>query len=211
MSKSRGNVVNPDDVVDAHGADALRLYEMFMGPLRETKVWQTKGVEGCSRFLARAYRLFDSYTDETPSDDQLRVIHRCIAKVTVETENMRFNTAIAAMMEFTNAATKWERRPKAILELFALLLSPYAPHLSEELWECLGHQGSNAYETWPVADKSYLIDDTVTLAVQINGKMRGKIELGLDAPKEDAMAVAMRQEMLQAFRASLYGYTFFER
>ena len=199
MSKSRGNVVNPDEIVRDFGADSLRLYEMFMGPLRETKVWQTKGVEGCSRFLARAYRLFDSYTDETPSDDQLRVIHRCIAKVTEETENMRFNTAIAAMMEFTNAATKWERRPKVILESFALLLSPYAPHLSEELWERLGHQGSNAYETWPIADKSYLIDDTMTLAVQINGKMRGKIELGLDAPKEDAMAVAMRQEMISKF------------
>ena len=172
---------------------------MFMGPLRETKVWQTKGVEGCSRFLARAYRLFDSYTDETPSDDQLRVIHRCIAKVTEETENMRFNTAIAAMMEFTNAATKWERRPKVILESFALLLGPYAPHLSEELWERLGNQSTNAYETWPVANTKYLMDDNVTLAVQVNGKMRGRIELGMDSPKEDALAMAMQQDNISRF------------
>jgi|TARA_B110000305_G_C19452065_1_gene648530 leucyl-tRNA synthetase len=199
MSKSRGNVVNPDEIVRDFGADSLRLYEMFMGPLRETKVWQTKGVEGCSRFLARTYRLFDSCSDETPSDDQLRLIHRCIAKVTEETENMRFNTAIAAMMEFTNAATKWERRPKVVLESFTLLLSPYAPHLSEELWERLGNQGSNAYETWPTANKSYLIEDTVTLAVQVNGKMRGKIELGLDSPESDALSVAMQQKNISKF------------
>ena len=199
MSKSRGNVVNPDEIVRDFGADSLRLYEMFMGPLRETKVWQPKGVEGCSRFLARTYRLFDSCSDETPSDDQLRLIHRCIAKVTEETENMRFNTAIAAMMEFTNAATKWERRPKVVLESFTLLLSPYAPHLSEELWERLGNQGSNAYETWPTANKSYLIEDTVTLAVQVNGKMRGKIELGLDSPESDALSVAMQQKNISKF------------
>ncbi len=199
MSKSRGNVVNPDEIVRDFGADSLRLYEMFMGPLRETKVWQTKGVEGCSRFLARTYRLFDSCSDETPSDDQLRLIHRCIAKVTEETENMRFNTAIAAMMEFTNAATKWERRPKVVLESFTLLLSPYAPHLSEELWERLGNQGSNAYETWPTANKSYLIEDTITLAVQVNGKMRGKIELGLDSPESDALSVAMQQKNISKF------------
>jgi len=199
MSKSRGNVVNPDEIVRDFGADSLRLYEMFMGPLRETKVWQTKGVEGCSRFLARTYRLFDSCSDETPSDDQLRLIHMCIAKVTEETENMRFNTAIAAMMEFTNAATKWERRPKVVLESFTLLLSPYAPHLSEELWERLGNQGSNAYETWPTANKSYLIEDTVTLAVQVNGKMRGKIELGLDSPESDALSVAMQQKNISKF------------
>jgi leucyl-tRNA synthetase len=166
MSKSRGNVVNPDDIIRDFGADSLRLYEMFMGPLRETKLWRTKGVEGCSRFLARSYRLFDSCTDQPPTDEQLRTVHKCIAKVTEETENLRFNTAIAAMMEFTNAATKWEQRPKAVLKPFVLLLSPYAPHVSEELWERLGNQASNAYEAWPVADPTYLKQDTFTLAVQ---------------------------------------------
>ena len=201
MSKSRGNVVNPDDVVDEFGADSLRLYEMFMGPLRETKVWQTKGVEGCSRFLARAYRLFDpaKMTDAEPSDEQLKAINACVAKVTEETEGMRFNTAIAAMMEFVNAATKWDEKPRKTLEPFVLLLGPYAPHLSEELWGMLGHEGSNAYEAWPEADTSLLVEDTVTLAVQVNGKMRGKIELAADATQADAMSSAMAQENIAKF------------
>ena len=201
MSKSRGNVVNPDDVVDEFGADSLRLYEMFMGPLRETKVWQTKGVEGCSRFLARTYRLFDpaKMTDAEPSDEQLKAINACVAKVTEETEGMRFNTAIAAMMEFVNAATKWDEKPRKTLEPFVLLLGPYAPHLSEELWGMLGHEGSNAYEAWPEADTSLLVEDTVTLAVQVNGKMRGKIELAADATQADAMSSAMAQENIAKF------------
>ena len=201
MSKSRGNVVNPDDVVDEFGADSLRLYEMFMGPLRETKVWQTKGVEGCSRFLARAYRLFDpaKVTDCEPSDEQLKAINACVAKVTEETEGMRFNTAIAAMMEFVNAATKWDEKPRKTLEPFVLLLGPYAPHLSEELWGMLGHEGSNAYEAWPEADTSLLVEDTVTIAVQVNGKMRGKIELAADASQADAMSLAMAQENIAKF------------
>jgi len=201
MSKSRGNVVNPDDVVSEYGADSLRLYEMFMGPLRETKVWQTKGVEGCSRFLARAYRLFDSekVTDEELSDEQSKAINRCIQKVTEETEGMRFNTAIAAMMEFTNAATKWEKKPRKALEPFVLLLGPYAPHLSEELWAALGHEGSNAYVSWPEADASLLVEESATLAVQINGKMRGKIEINKDASQDEAMALAMAQESIAKF------------
>jgi len=199
MSKSRGNVVNPDDVVRDYGADSLRLYEMFMGPLRETKLWNTKGVEGCSRFLARAHRLFDAVTDDAPTEEQLKAINRCVAKVTEETEAMRFNTGISAMMEFTNAATKWEKRPTAVLAPFVLMLGPYAPHLSEELWSRLGHEGSNAYAAWPVADESYLVEDSVTLAVQVNGKMRGKVEMTVDATQEEAMAAAMAQEVIAKF------------
>ena len=199
MSKSRGNVVNPDDVVAQYGADSLRLYEMFMGPLKETKMWQTKGVEGCSRFLARAYRLFESVSAEPATEEQLKAINACVAKVTEETEGMRFNTAIAAMMEFTNAATKWDAKPAEALEPFALLLSPYAPHLSEELWSKLGREGSNAYETWPTADESLLVEDTITLAVQVNGKMRGKVELAADASQDDAMDAAMAQENIAKF------------
>ena len=112
---------------------------------------------------------------------------------------MRFNTAIAAMMEFTNAATKWDSKPAEALEPFALLLSPYAPHLSEELWSKLGREGSNAYETWPTADESLLVEDTITLAVQVNGKMRGKVELAADASQDDAMDAAMAQENIAKF------------
>lgn len=207
MSKSRGNVVNPDDIVGRYGADSLRLYEMFMGPLRETKVWNTKGVEGVHRFLARVYRLVTSasasgsgsdadadadtavlqaakLSDAAPTREQLRLLHQTIKKVTEETEEMRFNTAIACMMEFVNGAYKWEERPRSILQQFILLLSPYAPHLAEEMWELLGGVGSLAYEPWPEADESLLIEDSVKLAIQVNGKTRGTVEVskGCDEP-----------------------------
>lgn len=204
MSKSRGNVVNPDDVVGSYGADSLRLYEMFMGPLRETKVWNTKGVEGVHRFLARVYRLIvgagvavadggptpPSLTDVDPTKEQLRLLHATIKKVTEETEEMRFNTAIAAMMEFINGAYKWETRPRAVLKPFVLLLAPYAPHLAEEMWTQLGGSGSLTYESWPEADESLLVDDTVKLPVQVNGKTRGTVEIAKGCAQDVAVAVA---------------------
>jgi len=200
MSKSRGNVVNPDDIVSSYGADSLRLYEMFMGPLRETKVWQTKGVEGCFRFLARTYRLLDKITDEKPDEEGLRALHKCIAKVTEETEAMRFNTAISAMMELTNACTKMDSVSREILEPFALMLSPYAPHLSEEMWERLGYAGeSNSKTSWPTADESLLVEDTVDIGVQVNGKMRGTISVTMETSQDDAMAAALDQESVKKF------------
>ena len=199
MSKSRGNVVNPDDIVGAYGADSLRLYEMFMGPLRETKVWQTKGVEGCFRFLARTYRLLDKVTDEKPDEEGLRALHKCIAKVTEETEQMRFNTAISAMMELTNACTKMDAVSREILEPFALMLSPYAAHLSEEMWERLGHSGSNSQAAWPEADESLLVEDTVDIGVQVNGKMRGTISVSLETTQDEAMEAALSQESVKKF------------
>ncbi len=199
MSKSRGNVVNPDDIVGAYGADSLRLYEMFMGPLRETKVWQTKGVEGCFRFLARTYRLLDKVTDEKPDEEGLRALHKCISKVTEETEQMRFNTAISAMMELTNACTKMDAVSREILEPFALMLSPYAPHLSEEMWERLGHSGSNSQAAWPEADESLLVEDTVDIGVQVNGKMRGTISVSLETTQDEAMEAALSQESVKKF------------
>ena len=199
MSKSRGNVVNPDDVVGEYGADSLRLYEMFMGPLRDTKIWQTKGVEGCYRFLARTHRLLDKVTDEKPDDEGLVALNKCIAKVTEETEQMRFNTAISAMMELTNACTKMDKVSRDILEPFSLLLSPYAPHLSEEMWERLGHSGSNSQTAWPVADESLLVQDTVDIGVQVNGKMRGTISVSLETSQDDAMAAALAQDSVKKF------------
>jgi leucyl-tRNA synthetase len=171
-----------------------------MGPLRETKVWQTKGVEGCFRFLARTHRLLDKVTDEKPDEDGLRALHKCIAKVTEETEGMRFNTAISAMMELTNACTKMDSVSREILEPFALLLSPYAPHLSEEMWERLGYSGvSNSQISWPVADESLLVVDTVEIGVQVNGKMRGSITVSLEMSQDEAMAAAMAQESIAKF------------
>lgn len=196
MSKSRGNVVNPDDVVQQYGADALRLYEMFMGPLEQTKPWSMRGVEGVHRFLARVWRLATEHptTDDAPSRDQLRTLHQTIAKVTDDIEGLRFNTAIAAMMEFTNAAYKWDATPRAVIEPFVLLLSPFAPHLAEELWQRLGHERSLAYTLWPEAKEEYLAADTVELAVQVNGKLRGSVEVAADASKEDALAAAKAHE-----------------
>ncbi|GFR47432.1 hypothetical protein Agub_g9152 [Astrephomene gubernaculifera] len=193
MSKSRGNVVNPDDVVAAFGADSLRLYEMFMGPLRDTKVWSTRGVEGVHRFLARVWRLFEGgVSEEEPCREQLRLLHATIKKVGVETEEMRFNTAIAAMMEFVNGATKtWSNRPRKALEPFLLLLSPYAPHLAEELWSRCGHPATLAYEPWPTADESLLAVEEVNLPVQVNGKTRGTVVVAAAAPQEEALAAAL--------------------
>ncbi|KAG2438904.1 hypothetical protein HYH02_010699 [Chlamydomonas schloesseri] len=193
MSKSRGNVINPDDVVDQFGADSLRLYEMFMGPLRDTKVWSTRGVEGVHRFLARAWRLFEGgVSDEEPTKEQMRLLHQTIKKVSTETEEMRFNTGIAAMMEFVNGVTKsWGNRPRKALEPFILLLSPYAPHIAEELWARCGHTASLAYEPWPQVDESLLVVDTINLPVQVNGKTRGTVEVAAAASQDDALAAAL--------------------
>lgn len=201
MSKSRGNVINPDDIVSEYGADSLRLYEMFMGPLRDVKIWSTNGVEGVHRFLGRAWRLVvgsalpgGGYpehtlaTDGAPSKEQLRALHQCISKVTEEIDNMRFNTAIAAMMEFINVANKWTDRPKEVLEPFVLLLSPLAPHIAEELWCRLGHSQSLAYERWPEANPEYLREDTMTLPVQFNGKTRGTIQVPVGIDQAAALA-----------------------
>lgn len=205
MSKSRGNVINPDDVVFEFGADSLRLYEMFMGPLRDTKVWSTRGVEGVHRFLARAWRLVTggsgggslddgaqvALSKSAPTKAQLKTLHQSIYKVTDELESMRFNTAIAAMMEFVNAAYKWEERPQEALEPFVLLLSPFAPHVAEELWQRLGHDHSLAYEPWPQAQAEYLQEDTIVLPIQINGKVRATVTLDVNATEEAAFDAAL--------------------
>jgi leucyl-tRNA synthetase len=196
MSKSRGNVVNPDDVVQEYGADSLRLYEMFMGPLEQTKPWNMRGVDGVHRFLARVWRLATegTLTDGEPSKDQLRALHATLKKVTEDVEGLRFNTAIAAMMEFVNAAYKWEAVPKAVLEPFVLVLSPFAPHLAEELWERLGHTETLAYETWPAHDDALLVQDAVEIAVQVNGKLRGSVSVPASAEKDAILAAARAHE-----------------
>jgi leucyl-tRNA synthetase len=205
MSKSRGNVVNPDDIVTKYGADSLRLYEMFMGPLRETKVWSTRGVEGVHRFLGRSWRLMQAsladqkLLDAPATKEQLKILHTCIQKVTVETEAMRFNTAISAMMEFVNAATKWGSAPRELLEPFVILLAPYAPHVAEEFWALLGHTESLTYEPWPEVKEEYLVEDSVRIAVQVNGKVRGEIMLALDADEAAAMEAAAELENVVKF------------
>ncbi|KAI3765256.1 hypothetical protein L2E82_15286 [Cichorium intybus] len=212
MSKSRGNVVNPDDVVSEYGADSLRLYEMFMGPLRDSKTWNTSGIEGVHRFLGRSWRLivgsplpdgtYENQTlavDENPSLQQLKSLHRCIEKVTDEIEATRFNTGISAMMEFVNVAYKWDKLPKSIVEPFVLLLSLYAPHMAEELWFRLGHSTSLAYEPFPKANPAYLKDTTITLPVQINGKTRGTVQVEVTCKEDEAFKLASLDEKLSKY------------
>ncbi len=203
MSKSRGNVVNPDEIVARYGADAFRLYEMFMGPLEQVKPWNTHGVEGTHRFLNRAWRLIAGRTssddeggslpplaDVEPTREQSRALHQTIAKVTEDFEALRFNTAISALMELTNAAYKWPNLPRSAAEVFALLLAPLAPHLAEELWEALGHTESLAYHAWPVVDPKFLKAEVLEIPVQVNGKVRGKIQVSAEAPEAEVLDIA---------------------
>ena len=201
MSKSRGNVVNPDQVVREFGADSLRLYEMFMGPLEATKPWSTSGVGGVRTFLERCWRLVvDERADDIvpaaqlqadpPTDDQLRELHRMVDKVTRDIEALSFNTAIARMMEFVNFCTPLERRPRALIEPFVTVLAPFAPHLAEELWEVLGRPAPVSLAPWPTVEEQWLRDDTVEIPVQVQGKLRGRVVVPADADAAAMQAVA---------------------
>ena len=187
MSKSRGNVVNPDHVVKEYGADSLRLYEMFMGTLEKVKPWQTNGVKGVYNFLVKSFKLFTDPSkikegDENP--ETVKMLHKTIKKVGEDIEGMRFNTAISAMMVFTNHASKTGSVTKQSAEQFCQLLSPFAPHAAEEIWQSLGHSESITYEAWRVFDPNLAKDDLITMAIQINGKTRGTIDVPADIEKE---------------------------
>jgi leucyl-tRNA synthetase len=188
MSKSRGNVINPDDVVKEYGTDTLRIYEMFMGPLEKDKPWSTTAIEGTYRFLNRSYRIFfnegrDGKADDlkvvdralTPEDE--KILHATIKKVTEDIEGMRFNTAVSQMMVFVNHFTAQEQTPKAAMKIFTQLLAPFAPHLSEEFWAALGEKGSLSYTEWPSYNPDLVKSDVVTVAVQVLGKLRGTLEV----------------------------------
>jgi leucyl-tRNA synthetase len=197
MSKSRGNVVNPDHIIKEFGADSLRLFEMFMGPLEATKPWSTAGVNGVFGFLGRAWRMIICAQSETmelnpavqnvpPTDEQNRTLHKTIAAVTKDLDHLDFNTAIARMMEFINFFTKEAVRPAEAMEKFVLILSPFAPHIAEELWHTLGHNNTLAYEPWPQVDQRWLQEDTFEVPVQVNGKLRGKITVPAAAAANQA-------------------------
>jgi leucyl-tRNA synthetase len=255
MSKSRGNVVNPDDILKEFGADAFRLYEMFMGPLEMVKPWNTKGVEGVYRFLGRVWRLFVDEASETEFEQaettaepcsracesadlrgltsaatklleliklnsaikdvpatpaQLKTLHACIKKVTGELDGMRFNTAISAMMVFVNDAITWETKPVSVLREFLILLAPFAPHLAEELWEKLNIQHSTSniqhpisltYAIWPKFDPALLVEDTLEIPVQVNGKLRDVIKVPARADNAALESAAKASEKVQQFIA----------
>jgi leucyl-tRNA synthetase len=184
--------VNPDEVVAEYGADSLRLFEMFMGPLVDSKPWSTRGVEGVHRFLNRAYRmildeegkLLPSVRDAGLTPPQERLLHETVKKVTGDINGLNFNTAISQLMMFVNEFLNADPKPREAMETFVLLLSPFAPHLSEELWGVLGHRSSLAYEKWPVHDESKIAVDTVEMIVQINGKVRSRFRAPVDSSEE---------------------------
>jgi leucyl-tRNA synthetase len=217
MSKSRGNVVNPDEVVREYGADALRLYEMFMGPLEAVKPWSMDGVSGVRGFLDRAWRMMIDDKMERmqlnaavqavePTAEQNRMLHKTIKAVTGDLDQMSFNTAISRMMEFTNFFLKSDVRPKSAMERFVLLLSPFAPHVAEELWQALRglsqfssdkngtvplrRESTLAYELWPTFDEAALREDTIEVPVQVNGKLRWRIQVPTDLDKASLEAAA---------------------
>ena len=205
MSKSRYNVVNPDDVVREYGADSMRLYEMFMGPLDRDKPWTEEGVQGVHRFLRRVWALFATeegtlhsrIVDTGGDESMVRELHKIIKAITNDIENMSFNTAIARMMEFVNAAMKVPAIDRTVMEPFVLLLAPFAPHIAEELWALLGNENTLAYAPWPGYDESLLVEDTVEIPVQVLGKLRGKIVMSADADKAAILEAAKADPKVQ--------------
>lgn len=196
MSKSLKNVINPDDYIKNYGADSVRMYEMFMGPLRESKPWATNGFMGVYRFLDRVWRILTEKTivDNAPSAEIDKLLNRTIKKVTEDTRDLNFNTAISQMMVLANELNKQEEISKSVMETFALLLSPYTPHLAEEMWEILGHEPSISKMAWPTYDETKCVDDEVEIVVQINGKLRSKLMMPLNAAKDDVIAAARNDE-----------------
>jgi leucyl-tRNA synthetase len=207
MSKSKHNVVNPDELIANYGADTLRIYEMFLGPLESHKPWDTKGVEGVFRFLKKLWRLYFNDSEqialinEEPNEAELKVLHKTIKKVRTDIERFSFNTAVSAFMICVNELTDLNCRKKDILEPLAILLSPYAPHISEELWHQLGHQESIVNASYPEWNEKYLTEDTFIYPVSFNGKLRFKLELPLDMPRDEVEREVLKAEDAQKWIA----------
>jgi len=203
MSKSAGNVVSPDELFERFGADAVRLYEMFMGPLEASKPWSTQSVEGVTRFLDRVWRLCVNeegaltLTRDAPPEEALRMLHRTIRKVTLDFEELKFNTSIAQMMTCVNEFQKLERVPRALMEPLVLVLAPFAPHLCEELWNRLGHADSLARQDWPAWDEKRVAEELVTVAVQVNGKLRGTLEVPPGTAEDRLREAALADERVK--------------
>jgi leucyl-tRNA synthetase len=208
MSKSRGNIVNPDEVIDEYGADAFRCYEMFMGPLEQMKPWSMRGVEGVSRFLARVWRLMmdenqagewelsPRIQDVASDKSQLKLVHTTIKKVTEDIESLSFNTAISQMMVFVNGFTNVESIPVTAMRVLLLLLNPFAPHLTSELWEKLGTKfrvepAEITQQRWPIYNEALLVEAEVEIVIQINGKIRARLKVATNAGEETLKAATL--------------------
>jgi len=201
MSKRWGNVVNPDDVCAQYGADTLRMYEMFLGPLTDSKPWNTHGIEGVSRFFGKFWRLFYegeqwAVTQETPSTAELKILHKTIKKVTEDIESMSFNTSVSAFMVATNELGTLKCRKQEVLETLLILMAPFAPHITEELWSQIGHSNSIHLATWPKYDASHLIENSFNYPISINGKTRAQIEFELSASEADIQTAVLNNELV---------------
>jgi leucyl-tRNA synthetase len=200
MSKSLKNVINPDDIIQDYGADSMRLYEMFMGPLTDSKPWQTAGLAGVHRFLNRVWRVAETpLVDKDLTKEQLKILHKTIKKVSDDTVKLEFNTAISQMMIFINEIYGLDELPKALWKPFVLLLSPYAPHLGEELWEKLGESGSISKAKWPEYQEALTKDSEVEIVLQVNGKVRAKLTIDAETSKEGMISLAMENERIQEY------------
>ena len=195
MSKSMFNVVNPDDVVAKYGADTLRLYEMFLGPLEMSKPWDTNGIDGVHRFLRKWWNMFETLSNEEPTAEELRSLHKLIKKITWDIENFSFNTSIPAFMIAQNELQALKCNKVEILKTFAILLAPYAPHIAEEAWHLCGETGSVCHAEWPECNEAYLVEATQKYPVQFNGKVRFTIEVAKDTPREEVEKIVMAHEL----------------
>ena len=203
MSKSKYNTVNPDELCEKYGADTFRMYEMFLGPIEQSKPWDTKGIEGVHRFLRKLWRLFNDdikgkvWNDEKASDAEWKVLHRTIKKIESDTEHFSFNTAVSAFMVCVNELGDLKCSKKEILEQLLILLTPYAPHIAEELWSQLGNSGSILDAAYPVYNEKYLVETSKEYPVSINGKVRTNIQIALDAPQPEVEQIVLNNEIVQ--------------
>ena len=204
MSKSMFNVVNPDDIVERYGADTLRLYEMFLGPLEQSKPWDTNGIDGVHRFLKKFWGLFFKgddlqISDEQPTADELKALHKLIKKVTFDIEHFSYNTSVAAFMICVNELASLKCNKRAVLEKMIVLVAPFAPHIAEELYHAIGNTGSVCDESWPEFKEEYLVESSVKYPISFNGKVRFSIEMSAAASKEDVEKTALEHEQTKKF------------
>jgi len=205
MSKSKYNVVNPDDIVKQYGADTFRMYEMFLGPIEISKPWDTKGIEGVNKFIKRFWRLFNDeqkgwiVSDEAATEAELKTLHRTIKKVEEATERFSFNTAVSQFMICVNELMDLKCNKREILEPLVVLIAAYAPHMAEELWSQLGHQDSVVNAAYPNWEEKYTVDNSKVYPVAINGKTRAEMEFALDASQADIEAAVFANEKIQGY------------
>ena len=202
MSKSYFNVVNPDDIIENYGADTLRMYEMFLGPLEASKPWNTNGIDGVFKFLRRFWNLFHdstgnlSVSDAEPTREELKVFHKTIKKITFDIDNYSFNTSVSEFMICANELSSLKCNKKSILEPLVVALAPFAPHIAEELWEKLGHQDTIFNASFPQHDEQYLTESSFNYPISINGKVRAQMNFANDMPKEDIEKVVLASEIV---------------